>query len=324
MTMTSNWALPADLQADPHKLRFDLERAMAAVVALSAEVPEDAYTASILGTDRAGNGVVINADGLVLTIGYLITEATTIWLTTHHGEVVQGYPLAYDFATGLGLVQPLGRLAAPALPRGDAASVALDDRVLVLSHGGRVHALQAKISAKREFAGYWEYLLDEALFTTPAHPDWSGAALVGADGRLLGTGSLLVQEAADQQTEQGNMFVPVNLLEPILEQLLATGSAQRASRPWLGMYTAESNGHLIVSGLAPGAPAEQGGVRPGDLLLEINGERVAKLADFLRKLWRAAEPGADVLLTLGREGDLLNLRVRCANRNDYLKKPSLH
>jgi S1-C subfamily serine protease len=324
MTMTSNWALPAELQADPRKLRFDLEGAMGSVLALSAEVPEDAYTAPILGTDRAGNGVVINAEGLVLTIGYLITEASTIWLTANNGEVVQGYALAYDFATGFGLVQPLGRLSAPALPRGDAAPVTIGERVVVISHGGRAHALQAKISAKREFAGYWEYLLDEALFTTPAHPDWSGAALLGADGRLLGIGSLLVQEAADQQTEQGNMFVPVNLLEPILEQLLATGSAQRASRPWLGIYTAETNGHLIVSGLAPGAPAEQGGVHPGDLLLEINGERVAKLGDFLRKLWRGTQPGAEVLLTLGRDGDLLNLRLRCANRNDYLKKPLLH
>lgn len=322
--MTGNWALPAELQADPLRLRFDLDRAMASVVALSAEVPEDAFTASILGTERTGNGVVINDQGLVLTIGYLITEANTIWLTTQSGEVAEGYPLAYDFATGLGLVQPLSRLSAPALQRGGAASVAAGDSAIVVSHGGRAHALQARISAKREFAGYWEYLLDEALFTAPAHPDWSGAALLDADGRLIGIGSLLVQEAEEQQTEQGNMFVPIDLIEPILQQLLATGSAQRPSRPWLGMYTTEANGHLVVSGLAPGAPAEAAGVHAGDLLLEINAQRVGKLADFLRNLWRAAQPGAEVTLTLGREGDLLNVRLRTADRNDYLKKPSLH
>jgi S1-C subfamily serine protease len=322
--MSSNWALPLELQADPQQLRFDLEQALAAVVAISAEVPEDAYTASILGTERAGNGVVINDEGLVLTIGYLITEASTIWLTSHAGEVAQGYPVAYDFATGFGLVQPLGRLDAPALPRADAASAAAGDRVLVLSHGGRAHALQAKIAAKREFAGYWEYLLDEALFTTPAHPDWSGAALLGADGRLLGIGSLLVQEQAEPRTEQGNMFVPIDLLDPILEQLARTGTAQRASRAWLGMYSTEANGHLIVSGLAPGAPAERGGVRPGDLVLELNGERVVRLADFLRKLWRSAQPGGEIALTLARDGDLMNVRLRCANRNDFLKKPLLH
>jgi S1-C subfamily serine protease len=322
--MTGNWVLPVDLQADPQRVRFDLDRAMASVVALSAEVPEDAFTASILGTERAGNGVVINEEGLVLTIGYLITEASTIWLTSQSGEVVEGYPLAYDFATGFGLVQPLSRLSAPALPRADAATVAAGDSVIVISHGGRAHALQAKISAKREFAGYWEYLLDAALFTAPAHPDWSGAALLNAEGRLVGIGSLLVQEAEEQQTEQGNMFVPVELVEPILQQLLATGSAQRPSRPWLGMYTTEANGHLVVSGLAPGAPAEIAGVHSGDLLLEVNAQRVGKLADFLRKLWRAAQPGAEVTLTLGREGDLLNVRVRAADRNDYLKKPSLH
>ncbi len=322
--MSSNWALPLDLQVDPSDLRFDLERAMAAVVSLSAEVPEDAFTASILGTERAGNGVVIDDDGLVLTIGYLITEASTIWLATNAGEVVQGYPLAYDFTSGFGLVQPLGTLRAPALPRGDSAAVAAGARVVVISHGGRTHAMQAKLAAKREFAGYWEYLLDEALFTAPAHPDWSGAALVNAEGQLIGIGSLLVQEAEEQQTEQGNLFVPINLLEPILQQLLATGSAQRPSRPWLGMYSTETNGHLIVSGLAPGAPAEQAGVQPGDVVLELNGERVVRLADFLRKLWRSAQPETEVVLSLAREGDVRKVRLRCANRNDFLKKPLLH
>lgn len=322
--MSSNWALPLDLQVDPSDLRFDLERAMAAVVSLSAEVPEDAFTASILGTERAGNGVVIDDDGLVLTIGYLITEASTIWLATNAGEVVQGYPLAYDFTSGFGLVQPLGTLRAPALPRGDSAAVAAGARVVVISHGGRTHAMQAKLAAKREFAGYWEYLLDEALFTAPAHPDWSGAALVNAEGQLIGIGSLLVQEAEEQQTEQGNLFVPINLLEPILQQLLATGSAQRPSRPWLGMYSTETNGHLIVSGLAPGAPAERAGVQPGDVVLELNGERVVRLADFLRKLWRSAQPETEVVLSLAREGDVRKVRLRCANRNDFLKKPLLH
>jgi S1-C subfamily serine protease len=322
--MSSNWALPLDLQVDPSDLRFDLEHAMAAVVSLSAEVPEDAFTASILGTERAGNGVVIGDDGLVLTIGYLITEASTIWLATNAGEVVQGYPLAYDFTSGFGLVQPLGALRAPALPRGDSAAVVAGARVVVISHGGRTHAMQAKLAAKREFAGYWEYLLDEALFTAPAHPDWSGAALVNAEGQLIGIGSLLVQEAEEQQTEQGNLFVPINLLEPILQQLLATGSAQRPSRPWLGMYSTETNGHLIVSGLAPGAPAERAGVQPGDVVLELNGERVVRLADFLRKLWRSAQPETEVVLSLAREGNVRKVRLRCANRNDYLKKPLLH
>jgi len=194
MAEPSQWAFPAALQPNPADTRFDLQAAFDAVVLVRAEVPEDAFTAQILGTERVGNGVVIRDDGLVLTIGYLITEATTVWLNTNKGTAVAGHPLAYDQPTGLGLIQPLGRLGAPALSRGSAASCRVGDQVVLAGHGGRRHALKARLIAKREFAGYWEYVLDEALFTAPAHPHWSGAALISADGRLLGVGSLMVQE----------------------------------------------------------------------------------------------------------------------------------
>ena len=199
MAEPSAWAFPASLQPKAERLRFDLDATMNAVVMLRTEIPEDAFTAPILGTERFGNGVVIRDDGLVLTIGYLITEAESIWLTTNDGTVVPGHPLAYDFATGLGLVLPLGRLDVPALPSGSAASVGAGDAAIVIGHGGRAHALEAQVFAKREFAGFWEYVLDEALFTTPPHPEWSGAALVGMDGRLVGIGSLFVQEAVDDE-----------------------------------------------------------------------------------------------------------------------------
>src|SRR5712675_3250655 len=171
------WAFPVEMRPRPEEWRFDLEHALDSVVSLRAEIPEDAFTAQILGTLRAGSGVVIRDDGLVLTIGYLITEASTIWLNTNKGAAVAGHPLAYDQATGFGLVQPLGKLGAPALSRGKAASCRVGDDVVLAGHGGRKHALKAKLIARREFAGYWEYVLDEALFTAPAHPHWSGTAL---------------------------------------------------------------------------------------------------------------------------------------------------
>src|SRR6195256_3312428 len=212
MAEAGNWAFPKGVQPQQDELRFDLDAALDAVVQLRSEIPDDAFTASILGTDRTGNGVVIRDDGLILTIGYLITEAETIWLTANDGAVVQGYPLAYDFTSGFGLVQPLGRLAVKPLLPGSAALVETEDDVIVIGHGGHAHALKARIIDKREFAGYWEYVLDEALFTAPAHPEWSGAALVGDDGRLIGIGSLLVQEQIDEDTVHGNMFVPIDLL----------------------------------------------------------------------------------------------------------------
>jgi len=324
MSDTKPWAFDESLQPREEELGFDLAKALDAVVLLRAEVPEDAFTAGILGTERIGYGAVIRADGLVLTIGYLITEAENIWLTSNAGTVVAGHALAYDQATGFGLVQPLGNLRAPLLERGSAARVAAGDEVYVIGHGGRSHALKARVIARREFAGYWEYLIDDALFTAPAHPQWGGAALLDAEGRLVGIGSLLLEETVGEESEQGNMFVPIDLIEPILDDLLAHGRASGAARPWLGMYTQQAEEHLIVGGLAPGGPAERAGVQAGDLVLGVAGERTASLADFLRKVWQLGGPGVEVPLMLARQSDVLRVSLRSADRNDFLKKPRLH
>src|SRR5215208_874715 len=194
------WSFPAEMRPRPEDWKFDLDAALDAVVMIRSAVPEDAFTAPILGTERIGNGVVIRDDGLVLTIGYLITEASTIWLTTNKGTVAGGFPLAYDQTTGFGLVHPLGKLGVKPIERGTAASCRVGDNVVMAGHGGRAHSLKATVFSKREFAGYWEYVLDEAMFTAPAHPQWGGAALIGAEGQLVGVGSLLVQGKIDAGT----------------------------------------------------------------------------------------------------------------------------
>jgi S1-C subfamily serine protease len=320
---SNRWSFPTQLQPAQSEVAFDLKGVLDAVVALRSEVPDDAFTAPILGTERLGNGVVIREDGLVLTIGYLITEAASVWLTGNDGSVIQGYPLAYDFATGFGLVQPLGRARWPAIERGSAATVEQEDEVIVVGHGGRAHALKAKIFAKREFAGYWEYLLDEALFATPPHPEWSGTALLDDEGRLIGIGSLLLQEKSGDDVVDGNMFVPVDLLEPILDDLLRTGRSAGPRRPWLGMYTADAQGRIVVNGVAAGGPAERAGVATGDLIVAVAGERVVSLADLFRQIWRQGPAGTEIALTLARGGTPLHLQVRSADRDELLKKPSL-
>ncbi len=322
--MAEQWAFPVDMRPKPEDWRFDLDAALDSVVLLRSEIPEDAFTAPILGTERVGNGIVIRDDGLVLTIGYLITEASTIWLTTNKGTVAGGFPIAYDQATGLGLVQPLGKLGVDAIGRGSASTCRVGENVVVASHGGRAHSLKATVFAKREFAGYWEYLLQEAIFTAPAHPQWGGSALIGSTGDLLGIGSLLVQEKVDAGTLQGNMIVPIDILEPILDSMLKTGRAPGTAHPWLGMYTTEASGKLVVAGIAPGGPAERAGVKIGDVVAKVAGAKPTGLADLWRKVWALGGPGTEVPLEVARKNGVAEMRVRSADRHDFLKKPHLH
>ena len=322
--MDGEWAFPDALQPDPEDVRFDLDVALDAVVMLRAEVPADAFTASALGTERVGNGVVIDEDGLVLTIGYLIAEATSIWLTSNLGTTVAAYILAYDHVTGFGLVRAVEPLKATVLQRGTADSCERGDRVFVVGQGGRAHALKASLVDKREFAGYWEYLLDEALFTEPAHPEWGGAALVGEDGKLLGIGSLLTQEVVRGEKVQGNMLVPIDLLNRTLDDLLTTGRSRVPPRPWLGMFTMEVGGRLVVSGVARGGPGETAGMRPGDVVREVDGTRVSTLAQMLSAIWKLGPAGVTVPLTFARAGQVRSCKIESRDRNDFLKKPVLH
>ena len=324
MADTTHWSFPAPLQPVAAEVGFDLAHALDAVVRLSSRVPDDGFTAASLGTEREGNGVVIRDDGLIVTIGYLITEADAIWITTNDGRVVQGHPLAYDFTTGMGLVLPLGRLGIAPLTMGSAAKVGVDDDVYVIGHGGRAHALKASVFARREFAGYWEYLLDDALFVSPPHPQWGGSALVDQEGFLIGIGSLLVEEVVDGNRVQGNMFVPIDLLEPILEDLLRTGRTANPPRPWMGMYVTDAQGQLVVAGLARSGPAERAGVMVGDRVVDVAGERVHSLADLFRAVWRLGPAGVEVPLAFRREDAMVRVRLISADRSDFLKKPLLH
>lgn len=324
MSESQQWAFLESLQPKAGETRFDLQRALDAVVLVHAEVPPDGHTAATLGTERGGYGAVIRDDGLVLTIGYLINEASQIWLTSNRGQVVEGYRLAYDQATGFGLIQPLGRLDAPHLPRGRAADVNVGDPAFVIGHGGVTHALKTKVIEKREFAGSWEYVLDEALFTTPAHPQWGGAALLDAQGHLIGIGSLLVTQELNGDAVHANMFVPIDLLEPIFDAMLQTGRSPHPPHPWLGMSTEDQDDKLFVVKLSAGGPAERAGVKIGDMVLGIGELRLSGLAEFFRAVWRLGPAGVEVPLTLAREGDVLRIIVKSADRADFLKKPKLH
>jgi len=323
--MPADWEIPANLQPDPNDYPYDLERTLSAVVGLRSYIPADAFTAGTLGTERAGSGVVIRESGLVATIGYLITEAETIWITSSDGRAVAGHALAYDQETGFGLVQALGRLNLPALDLGDSDSLKVGDQVVFAAAGGRHHSVETRVVGRQEFAGYWEYVLDDAMFTAPAHPFWGGCGLLGGDGKLMGIGSLILQQGDRKGRRLDmNMVVPIGLLAPILNDLLSYGRVNRPARPWLGMFATEADEALVIGGLSDNGPAEQAGVRTGDRVLSVNGEDVGDLAGLWRRVWASGSAGAEVRLRILRDTGPVTISVRSGDRAKFLKSPKLH
>ncbi|MHA1153398.1 MAG: S1C family serine protease [Alphaproteobacteria bacterium] len=319
------WEFPKDVQPTPEAVGFDLDRTLSSVLMLRSEIPDDAFSAATLGSERAGSAVVIGADGLVLTIGYLITEAASVWLVSAAGTATPAHVVGYDQVTGFGLIQALGRLDVPMIELGSSENARIGDDIIVAGEGGRAHALTARIVSKREFAGYWEYLLDEAIFTAPPHPSWGGAALIGGDGTLRGVGSLLVQDAqGGGKAQDGNMFVPIDLLPPILDDLMRFGKVDRPARPWLGLFATEDEGALVVAGLASGAPAARADLRVGDVVLKVAGAPIADLAEMFRRIWSLGAAGTVIPLTISRDGTEFSVAVQSADRNAFLKSPGLH
>ncbi len=303
---------------------LDLESLSRSVMKLRADVPENAFTAGVLGSQRIGNGVVINNDGLVLTIGYLVTEATDVWLSDGEGREVAAHPLAYDQVTGFGLVLPLQGLGLPPVTFGSSAALDSGSEVHVLSAREFAAPHSAQVLARREFAGAWEYLLDDAIFAAPAHPHWSGAALIDSKGCLAGLGSLLVREVIAGEEVNANMFVPIDLLKPILESLRTQGHADRLPRPWLGIYAVELTGRVYVTGVVDGGPAQTADIREGDVISEVADHEINSLPDFYRRMWALGPAGSAVQLTTIRAGNRLHPQVRSVDRGAMLKRPQAH
>jgi S1-C subfamily serine protease len=294
---------------------------VSAVVRVKASIEPDGRTLDTLGREREGSGIVIDDKGLVLTIGYLIVEARTAEIGTNDGRTIPATVVGYDHETGFGLVRALLPLKVSPMPFGTAAAVKEGEPALVASFGGPDMVGPARIAAKRAFAGGWEYLLDEALFTTPPHSAWSGAALISRDGKLVGVGSLLVPDAGRAgEKEPGNMFVPIDLLPPILADLVANGRKAGAGRPWLGLSAAEVNGELRVTRVTPGSPADRAGIRArGTTIVGVNGVRPTSLADFYRKVWALGAAGTAVPLDLMQDDEARRVEVKSTNRLDHLK-----
>lgn len=316
--------VPFELQPNQKDFGFDIDRAIAGVVALKSVAPANAFTARTLGTERHGHGIVIRQSGLVLTVGYLIIEAETIWLRTVDGRVVQGHALAYDQETGFGLVQAAASLDVPVLPLGSSAAIATGDSLIVAGGGGPDFAIAAQLVARQEFAGYWEYWLEEALFTAPAHPFWGGAAAIDERGAVIGVASLQVEQGRDEKAASLNMVIPIDLLPPILDDLVKYGRQTKAPRPWLGIYATEVGERIVIAGVADDGPAEQAGVETGDILIAIADERPKSLADLWRRIWALGPAGVEVTLLVERQGRILGVTIKSIDRLLFSRAHILH
>ncbi|HZY20081.1 MAG TPA: S1C family serine protease [Ramlibacter sp.] len=301
-----------------------LTRSRAAVVGVEVTAVGGARSADTLGQRRSGSGVVIGADGLILTIGYLVLEAETIQLTTHANQSMPARVVAYDLATGFGLVRPLLPLrGVRPVKMGALADLHPGDAVIVATGGEDGEVAMAQVVGKRPFSGYWEYHIDAAFFTSPPVGNHSGAALLNSRGELLGIGSLLVGDASGEgKPLPGNMFVPVDLLKPILAELQQNGSSRQSRRPWLGLTSAERQGRVQVVRVTKDSPAEAAGLEPGDVVVAVDGTEVATLETFYKNLWARPSPDAEVRLTVLRGSITRAVTLRGVDRTTTIAKPA--
>jgi S1-C subfamily serine protease len=296
---------------------IDPAQRLEAVVRIHAEIPAEARTAAILGTSRDGAGVVIDDGGLVVTIGYLITEAMAAEVTALSGKTSRAEIVGFDTESGLGLLRAAEPLGIRPIPIGTAEGLFAKTPVVIAGHGGPAAAQPAVVVSRRTFAGYWEYLLENAVFTAPPYPEWSGAALIAPDGRLAGIGSLIVGDA--DQGVPGNMFVPIDRLLPVMSDLIALGRPSSAPRPWLGANFYDFDGAVIVRRLSPEGPAATAGLRHGDRVTAIDGAPVQDLAAFYRSLWSRGDAGVTVKLAVRRQGQDREIDIKTTDRYRYLK-----
>jgi S1-C subfamily serine protease len=297
-----------------------VDELLTAVVGIHATVPAGARTAGSLGKERVGSGVFIDSNGLIVTIGYLILEAEQVEIVLPGGELLPVQILAYDYESGFGLLRAPADVNIRPMELGSSTGLTAGDKMLIASYGGSQTVRPAMFTGEREFAGYWEYLLEDALFTVPPYPRFGGAALITPSGKLVGIGSLAVGDAIiAEQIVPGNMFLPIDRLKSVLGDLLTDGRSSGPRRPWLGIYTEEVEGGLLVQRVADDGPAMTAGIEPGDIIAATGGNPVVSMADFYRKVWAQGKPGDMISITVIKGTDVYELAIRSGDRYQWLR-----
>ena len=302
----------------------DASRLFAAVVKVQTRAVPNARSAATLGQDRDGSGIVIGDGGLILTIGYLIVEADDVKVVDSRGRTLPAKIVGYDHATGLGLVRATASLDTKPVPLGDSTRLSERDPVMIVNSGGPDDVTLAYVVSRRPFTGSWEYMLDQAIFTSPPTLNWSGAALIDQQGKLIGIGSLIVRDAVGGDRElPGNMFVPIDVLKPVLADMIKTGHRAGPARPWLGIAAEEQSGRLFVTRVSPESPADEAGIKAGDIILAVGGDGVRTQAEFYRKVWGRGAAGTDIPLRVLQGIDIKDLKVHSIDRVEYFRPQTM-
>ena len=318
-------ASPEGKPAPDAKAGPDAEKIFRAVVKVKTRAVPDARSEKSLGSEREGTGILISSDGLILTIGYLIVEADDVQIVDHRGRTLPATIVAYDHASGFGLLRSILPVDGPPIALGASSGLAERDPVMIATGEGVADVAFAWIVSKRAFSGSWEYMLDEALWTSPPIANWSGAALIDREGKLVGIGSLIVRDATgDDSRLPGNVFVPIDLLKAILPDLVAEGHRKGPVRPWLGVAADEVQGRLVVSRVSPGGPADEAGMEVGDIILGVGGESVRTQSEFYRKVWTGRSAGAAIPLRVLQGADVREVSVKSIDRVDYFKPRTVY
>jgi S1-C subfamily serine protease len=302
---------------------IDAEQLFGAIVKVSTRAVPDARSSTTLGPEREGSGVVIGKDGLILTIGYLIVEADDVKVTDAHGRTLPAQVVGYDHNSGFGLLRTVLPIDAQPITLGDSSRTTEKEPVLIASAGAD-GASFAFVVSKRPFTGNWEYQLDSAIYTSPPTLNWSGAALIDRDGKLIGIGSLIVREATDGDPRlPGNVFVPIDLLKPILSDLVREGHRAGPARPWLGVSADEIQGRVLITRVSPDGPADRAGLQPGDIILAVADNAVKSQSEFYQRLWTCGNAGDEITLKVLQGADVREVKVRSMDRLQYFRPRSV-
>ena len=332
---TSALSAATPTPASAQSMMDALSKAHSSVVGIRVTTAEGARSAETLGRQRRGSGVLIGEDGLILTIGYLLLEAEQIEIVTPDSKVFPARSVAYDLATGFGLLRPLLPLPQSSglsvVPLGSTDALAAGESLMAVTgaqRGQEGDVCMTQLVSKRAFSGNWEYHIDTALFTSPpvmvSGGNHSGAPLFNQQGELIGIGSLRVADASGQSKDgmPGNMFVPIDLLRPILTEMQQSGTSVKSRRPWLGLTSNELDGQVQIVRVSEDSPAQEAGMRAGDVVLAVDDAKVATLEDFYKKIWNRAAPDSEITLKVQQGDEVKTLVLKAQDRMQNLKKPS--